>query len=157
VTKTEPYDHVTLAAIEEIIPKFVGDIQQVPPIFSALSKNGKRLYQEAREGKTAEDVGLEAREVTVHKLELLNTDHKGQGLPCFGLKVECGGGVYIRSLVRDIGYDLSTVATMSQLRRTKQGMFTIEHALKKPEWSADAIYDAMERTSSMIENVERAT
>jgi tRNA U55 pseudouridine synthase TruB len=66
-------------------------------------------------------------------------------LPLFTLNVSCGGGTYIRSLVRDIGYELDTVATMTGLVRTKQGPFLLEDALKKEDWSADKIYEAITR------------
>ena len=137
ITHEEPYHHATAQSIQAILSRFLGKIQQVPPIFSAIRKNGKKLYEEAREGKTAEDLAIESREVEIMSLHLLTENHKGESLslPDFGLDVECGGGTYIRSLVRDIGIALETRATMTHLIRTKQGPFTIDDALKKEEWT----------------------
>ena len=69
VTDTKPFDHVTMDAIEDAIPKFTGKVMQIPPIYSALRKDGKKLYEQARAGKTAEDIGIEAREVTILPLD----------------------------------------------------------------------------------------
>jgi len=118
---------------------------QTPPIYSAIRKNGKKLYEEARKGKTAEDVGIEPRKVSVYEMNLLPTDHNDEGLPCFGLDVQCGGGTYIRSLVRDIGEELGTYATMTSLVRTQQGPFHLDMALKRDEWTVDNIIDAIVR------------
>eukprot|EP00527_Entomoneis_sp_CCMP2396_P008925 CAMPEP_0198144312 /NCGR_PEP_ID=MMETSP1443-20131203/14370_1 /TAXON_ID=186043 /ORGANISM="Entomoneis sp., Strain CCMP2396" /LENGTH=298 /DNA_ID=CAMNT_0043807677 /DNA_START=139 /DNA_END=1035 /DNA_ORIENTATION=+ len=152
VVEEKPYDHVTLEAIEEQIPQFTGVIQQIPPVFSALKRNGKKLYELGREGKTAEDVKIEPREVKVYRLEVSPTNDKGEGLPaCFGLDVECGGGTYIRSLVRDIGVSLGTVATMSSLERTKQGVFLPEHCLQEDDWTPENIYKSIEKCKVLLD------
>jgi len=80
----------------------------------------------------------------VYKLNLLPEDEEGQGLPCFGIGVECGGGTYIRSLVRDIGQKLDSAATMTSLVRTKQAQFTLDGALPRDEWTADNIFAAID-------------
>jgi len=108
------------------------------------------MYEEARKGKTAEEIGIEPRRVEVHRMELLPVDENGDGLPCFGLEVECGGGTYIRSLVRDIGRELGTYATMTSLVRTKQGPFELDMALGKEDWSVDGIYNALVRSNEML-------
>jgi len=93
------------------------------------------MYQEARRGKLADDVGLEARQVHVYDLELLQTDHhqnaeddvssnlipnqNHNNLPCFGKRVDCGGGTYIRLLIHDIGKEMDSCATLTSLVRTK--------------------------------------
>ena len=148
IIDTKPFDHVTMNAIEEVIPKFTGKIMQVPPIFSALKKDGKKLYEEARKGKTAEELGIEAREVTIYDLKVLPTNEKGEGLPSFGLDVECGGGTYIRSLVRDIGRELNTCATMTSLVRTQQAQFLLDNTIEKDDLSADTIFAAIDKTNS---------
>jgi tRNA pseudouridine55 synthase len=146
------YDHVTsYKQINEVLQgKFLGKIQQIPPIFSALKRDGKKLYQLAREdGLTADDIQIESREVIIYKLELSdselllddlesknNNENKNklsqqQPIEKFSINVECGGGTYIRSLVRDIGIELGTCATMTKLERTKQGHFNnkLEHGI----------------------------
>ena len=152
IIDTKPFDHVTMNAIEEVIPKFTGKIMQVPPIFSALKKDGKKLYEEARKGKTAEELGIEAREVTIYDLKLLPTNEKGEGLPSFGLDVECGGGTYIRSLVRDIGRELNTCATMTSLVRTQQAQFLLDNTVEKDDLSADTIFAAIDKTNSEMKS-----
>lgn len=152
VTRSDPFDHVTVEAIEQVLPSFEGRIMQVPPIYSAIKKGGKKLYQHARSGKTEDDIEIEAREVKIHDIQFLQTDENGDGLPCFGLEVECGGGTYIRSLVRDIGYKLGSSATMTSLVRTQQGPFNLEDALEKDDWSADNLYAAIERSNVAVGN-----
>jgi len=154
IVDEQPFDHVTsLEAIHEVLQsKFTGKIQQIPPVFSALKRDGKKLYELGRQGKTAEDLKIEPREVIIYNLKLVGYDGGGgtvagatgatttnggstedeepkQPIQKFFIEVECGGGTYIRSLVRDIGIALGTVATMTQLERTKQGQFFLEHSL----------------------------
>jgi tRNA pseudouridine55 synthase len=118
---------------------------------SALKKDGKRLYELGRQGMTEDDVEIEAREVQIHRLELLWNDDE-ESLPSqFGLDVECGGGTYIRSLVRDIGVSLDTLATMTSLERTKQGVFLPEHCLpEENDWTAENIWNAIESSREML-------
>jgi len=151
-TKTASFDHVTTKAIQDIIPQFTGTIMQIPPIYSALKKDGKKLYEQARAGKTVDDIDIPAREVTIYDLEFLPEDSNGKSLPCFGLNVECGGGTYIRSLVRDMGRSLDSAATMTSLERTQQAQFTLEHAMHKEEWSVETIYAAVEKSNIMLNN-----
>lgn len=152
ITETKPFDHVTMDAIEDAIPKFTGKIMQIPPIYSALKKDGKKLYEQARAGKTAEDIGIQAREVNIYDIKLLPTNEKGEGLPSFGLDVECGGGTYIRSLVRDIGHELNTCATMTSLVRTQQAQFLLDNTIEKDDLSADAIFAAIDKTNAEMKN-----
>merc|ERR1712127_933618 len=142
VVKSAPFDHVNKEKVDSALPNFRGDIMQVPPIYSALKTGGKKLYELAREGQTAEDLGLEARPVVIHKLELLQELNRESGEPpSFELEIECGGGTYIRSLVRDIAQSIDSCATMTSLKRTKQGQFKLELALDKEDWSAEKIYE----------------
>ena len=90
------------------------------------------MYELGRKGQTAEELKIEPREVTIYDLKLvIDTEETSDGKPIekFSIEVECGGGTYIRSLVRDIGVALGTVATMTKLERTKQGQFLLEHSL----------------------------
>jgi tRNA pseudouridine55 synthase len=149
-TKELPFEHVTAESVEKIIPEFTGKIMQKPPIYSALKKNGKRLYEQARNGKTEDDIEIEAREVEVYDLKFLPEDKDGKTMPCFGLNVECGGGTYIRSLVRDMGNSLDTAATMTSLERTQQGPFTLNDVIAKDEWSPETIYAAVAKYNDIL-------
>lgn len=144
VTKTGPYEHITREAIEATIPSFLGKIMQIPPIFSAIKKNGKKLYKSARAGVSADDIEIEPREVEIYRLELLD-DNGTMELPKFEIDMECGGGTFVRSLIRDIGYQLDSVATTAKLQRTKQGQFTLDDCLQKDELSAESIYSEIEK------------
>lgn len=110
------------AAIEAILPSFLGDIMQMPPIFSALKVDGKRAYDLARAG---EEVKLKARPVRVDGLELVDipdADHAS-------FRLDCGKGTYVRSLARDIAQALGTQGYVSTLRRTRVGAFAQDKAI----------------------------
>lgn len=119
VDQTYPTEHIDAALIEEARQSFLGEIDQVPPIFSALKVDGKRAYKSAREGK---EIVMKTRKVTISNLEL------DGNLPELGFKVNCSKGTYIRSLAFDMGKALNSGAYMSSLRRTKNGDFNIEDA-----------------------------
>lgn len=112
-----------LKEIQKILPDFIGEIMQRPPIFSALKVKGKRAYEYAREGK---DLELEARLVTISNIEILEYEY-----PTLKIRVESGSGVYIRSLARDIGEKLKTGAYLKNLTRTKVGDFILEDAISE--------------------------
>eukprot|EP00531_Pseudo-nitzschia_arenysensis_P019303 CAMPEP_0116134612 /NCGR_PEP_ID=MMETSP0329-20121206/10745_1 /TAXON_ID=697910 /ORGANISM="Pseudo-nitzschia arenysensis, Strain B593" /LENGTH=327 /DNA_ID=CAMNT_0003629347 /DNA_START=115 /DNA_END=1098 /DNA_ORIENTATION=- len=148
IVERKAFDHVTsLKEIETLLEtQFTGKIQQIPPIFSALKRDGKKLYELGRKGQTAEDLKIEPREVTIYDLKLVDSGEETDGKPIekFCIEVECGGGTYIRSLVRDIGIALGTVATMTKLERSKQGQFLLEHSLPYSS-SIQADNDAVKR------------
>jgi tRNA pseudouridine55 synthase len=152
--KEMDWEHVREDDIQSVLlQQFTGTIMQKPPLYSAIRKNGKRLYEQAREGKTEADLEIEARPVEIYNLGYyLTQDQDGtpNTLPCFGLDVECGGGTYIRSLVRDLGNALGTCATMTSLIRTQQGPFTLEDALPKEEWSPEIIYGEVEKWNEIL-------
>jgi tRNA pseudouridine55 synthase len=164
VTKTAPCNHVTWKMVKDVLPRFQGSISQIPPIFSAIRKNGKKLYKAARQGVSADDLDIEPRTVEIYRIELLkpppqhdvatteNHDDDGAILdpPKFDIEVECGGGTYIRSLVRDIGYALDTVATTTRLKRTKQGRFLLSDCLAQDDWSADNIFEAIDQMNERL-------
>ncbi|XP_070219556.1 pseudouridylate synthase TRUB1 isoform X2 [Bos mutus] len=144
VTEEKPYDKITQEDIESILQKFTGNIMQVPPLYSALKKDGQRLSTLMKRGEVVE--AKPARPVTVYSLSL----QKFQP-PFFTLDVECGGGFYIRSLVSDIGKELSSCANVLELTRTKQGPFTLEeHALPEDKWTIDDIAQSLQRCSSLL-------
>ncbi|XP_007520031.2 pseudouridylate synthase TRUB1 isoform X1 [Erinaceus europaeus] len=144
VTEEKPYDKITQEDIESILQKFTGNIMQVPPLYSALKKDGQRLSTLMKRGATVE--AKPARPVTVYSLSLQNFQP-----PFFTLDVECGGGFYIRSLVSDIGKELSSCASVLELTRTRQGPFTLEeHALPEDKWTIDAIAQSLEHCSALF-------
>lgn len=104
----------------KVAESFVGDIWQVPPMYSAIKVNGKRLYELAREGK---EVERKARPVSVYEIELQSFE-----LPKVKLRISCSKGTYIRTIAHDIGQKLGCGAVMSALQRTKASGFTIEEA-----------------------------
>jgi len=122
--EAKSYDHVTQEMIEGVLEKFRGKIQQSPPRFSAVRKNGRRAYEWAREGQ---DFELPARTVFVHSLRLSKPYCETK--PAFELELHCGGGTYVRSLIRDIGRELNCAAFMQNLERTRQGQFSLEDCL----------------------------
>lgn len=149
VTQEKPYDHITKEDVENVLKTFTGNIQQVPPIFSALKKNGKRLSCLVREG--AEVEAKPARPVVVYKLSL--TDFQP---PLFTLDVECGGGFYVRSLIRDIGEALSSCASVKDLIRTKQGPFTLDdHTLREDRWDTEHITQALQTYAQLPEQASK--
>lgn len=109
------------AQINSILKQFTGEIEQMPPAFSALKVKGQRAYKLAREGK---DVKLEPRKVTIHSMKLLEYRH-----PFITLEIKCSAGTYIRSIAHDIGQRLKTGAVMEALHRTEAGDFMIENAV----------------------------
>ena len=127
----EQADHivVTEAQVREVLSRFVGTISQIPPMYSALKQDGKRLYELAREGKIVE---RQPREVTIHELELLSFQGGGPH-PQISFRVLCSKGTYIRTLCVDIGQALGVPAVMSQLVRTMSAGFTEEKCLTLEE------------------------
>jgi len=112
--------HITETLLKETAKKFTGSIQQKPPIFSAIKKDGKRLYELARKGETTE---IKTREVTVFEFEITKI-----ALPNVHFRVVCSKGTYIRSLAFDFGLALNSGAHLSSLRRTKIGNFSVNDA-----------------------------
>ncbi|RQR37461.1 MULTISPECIES: tRNA pseudouridine(55) synthase TruB [unclassified Burkholderia] len=119
------------AAVEAALARFTGEIVQVPPMYSALKRDGKPLYEYARAGQTVE---REGRNVTIHALDLLACE-----LPDVTFRVTCSKGTYVRTLAEDIGEALGCGAHLTMLRRTGVGALTLEHAV-----TLDALSDAAE-------------
>lgn len=120
INETFPTEHITSQLIEETTKQFIGDIQQYPPVFSAIKKDGKRLYEFARAG---EDVEIKARSISIQEFEITNID-----TPNIDFRVVCSKGTYIRSLAHDFGKALQSGAHLSTLRRTKIGDFNVADA-----------------------------
>ena len=116
---------VSEEAVKETILSFVGEYSQIPPMYSALKVNGKKLYELAREGKTVE---RKARNVNVFSIDVLEID-----LPRVRMSVHCSKGTYIRTLCHDIGQQLGCGGCMEKLLRTKVGVFKLSDTLKLSE------------------------
>jgi tRNA pseudouridine55 synthase len=122
IDEQAPYDHVDRQSIESCLhEKFHGDIAQVPPMYSALKRDGKKLYELARKGKTIE---REARQITIYSTDIHSYE---EGV--LEMKVTCSKGTYIRSLAHDLGEALGTKAHLSGLIRTKIGTFSTSDAI----------------------------
>lgn len=132
VINTIDCSHITLEALETKLSTFRGNILQVPPMFSALKRNGTPMYELARDGIVVE---REARPVTVYNLELASP----KNLPYFGLNIECSGGFYVRSLISDLAKSCDGCAHMTGLIRVKQGPFELSDCLSQKDWNFDAI------------------
>jgi len=114
-------DHITEALINTTTNQFLGTIEQYPPVFSALKKDGKRLYEFAREGV---EVKIKAREITITEFEITRIE-----LPEIDFRVVCSKGTYIRSLAHDFGQALQSGAHLSALKRTKIGNFNVHNSV----------------------------
>ncbi|XP_067858258.1 probable tRNA pseudouridine synthase 1 isoform X2 [Heptranchias perlo] len=144
VTEEQSYDHITKDDLESTLKKFTGNIMQTPPLYSALKQNGQRLSCLVKKGEAVE--AKPARPVMVYDLSVQDYNP-----PLFTLNVECGGGFYVRSLVNDLGNELSSCAHVKELIRTKQGPFTLdEHALPEEKWTIDEIVKAIETCTQLV-------
>ncbi len=121
IDQTFDISEITSEKIHEATKQFLGEIQQQPPVFSALKKDGKRLYEFARSG---EEVEIPFRTVTILEFEITNIE-----LPKIDFRVVCSKGTYIRSLANDFGKALNNGAHLFALRRTKIGDFSVENAV----------------------------
>ena len=142
LTETVGPTPVSSEQLVALLPEFVGDIEQVPPQFSAIHIDGKRAYKLARRG---EQLDIPARTVTVHRIELLEFD-----FPEFELEIECGSGTYIRSIGRDIGERLTCGAVMTALTRTKIGPYRIEDAITPEELGHESLARHLRRAAEAV-------
>ena len=122
IDATYPTEHITRELVEEVLKKFVGSIEQVPPAFSACMVDGKRAYDLARKG---EEVQLKAKTLVIDEIELLECD-----LPVIKIRVVCSKGTYIRALARDIGEALQSGAHLTGLIRTRVGEVRLEDCMQ---------------------------
>ena len=120
ITEERPVDEFSMEEITSALESFSGIISQTPPMYSAIKKDGKRLYEIAREGRTVE---RKEREITIYDIECTGYEH-----PYLRIRVGCSKGTYIRTLAEDIAARLGTLAHLSALRRTRVGVFSIEDA-----------------------------
>ena len=124
---TFPINHINEDLIINATKSFIGKIKQKPPIFSAIKKDGKRLYESARIG---EDVVINDRDI-----EILSFNIPKINMPLIDFEVECSKGTYIRSLANDFGKKLNSGATLSKLRRTKIGEYSIDKSISIEEFT----------------------
>jgi tRNA pseudouridine55 synthase len=126
VDATFPTENITSELVQETVKQFLGEIDQKPPVFSAIKKDGKRLYEHARAG---EEVEIAFRKTTIHEFEITRI-----ALPEIDFRVKCSKGTYIRSLAFDFGKALNSGAHLSVLRRTKIGDFSVENGIMPDEF-----------------------
>ena len=120
VDRTYPTGHITRPLIDEVIARFKGDIDQVPPVFSACMVDGHRAYKMARKGEAVE---LKPKRIRIDEIEVTDFDAARMLL---SIRVVCGKGTYIRALARDIGEALGSGAYLTALRRTRVGDYRVE-------------------------------
>lgn len=121
INATFPTSHITDALIQETTKQFLGEIEQYPPVFSAIKKDGKRLYEHARAG---EEVEISARKIAIHEFEITRIE-----LPEIDFRVVCSKGTYIRSLAFDFGKALQSGGHLTALRRTKIGTYDVANGV----------------------------
>lgn len=121
---------VTKDDVLEALKTFEGEIEQLPPMYSAIKVAGKKLYEYAREGKVVE---VKPRKVTIHKIELKNFDEEKQEAQVY---IECSKGTYIRSIANDLGQNLGCGGYLTRLIRTKAGKFLLENSIKMEDYNS---------------------
>ena len=136
--------NVTEEMVIEAIQSFVGNYDQIPPMYSALKVNGKKLYELAREGR---EVERKARPVTIHYIEILE-----MALPQLTIRVGCSKGTYIRTLCHDLGEKLGCGAAMAALERTRSGQFSLATALTLAELE-EKLNNAGEQREEMLQSL----
>ena len=127
VDQVFPIEHISEEKIKEATKNFIGEIDQFPPVFSALKKDGKRLYEYAREGV---EVEIKSRKITIEAFEITAIN-----LPEVAFRVVCSKGTYIRSLAHDFGKALNSGGYLSVLRRTKIGDFNVDNAITPDDFT----------------------
>lgn len=123
VNETFPTSHITPQLVDTVLHQFIGDIEQIPPTYSAVKVNGKRAFNYRRKG---EEVVLKAKNIRIDEIEILGFDGEKMQLT---LRVVCGKGTYIRALARDLGRALHSGAYLTELRRTRVGDVRVEDCI----------------------------
>lgn len=121
IDQTFPTEHIDEKLVHEVLKDFIGELDQIPPAFSAVKVNGKRAYEFAREGK---DPGLKAKKLVIKEIEVLNFEQNQ-----LVLRIVCSKGTYIRGLARDIGAALKSGAHLSALKRTRIGKYLVSESM----------------------------
>jgi tRNA pseudouridine55 synthase len=150
VIETADAGAVTEAQIKSALTQFEGDIEQVPPMYSALKRDGQPLYKLAREGKTVE---REPRAITVYSIELTDFDPQSQELE---IEVDCSKGTYIRTIADDLGQIIGCGAHIIALRRLKAGAFTLADSQSLEELEAAKQADGFSAIDAMLMPMDKA-
>lgn len=140
--------NISKEEIKKVISEFIGNIKQVPPMYSALKQNGVRLYELARKGI---EVERQARDITIYKIENIKIEDE------ISMDVYCSKGTYIRSLCFDIGEKLKVGATMTKLCRIKNGPFTLENGINVEDLSEDAIKENIISIEDALSRFDKVT
>lgn len=138
VNENFPVEHITCELIDKTLPQFVGDIEQIPPTYSAVKVDGKRAFDYRRSGKK---VVLKAKNIHIDEIEVLNFDSDKMQLT---IRVGCGKGTYIRALARDLGRAMNSGAYLTALRRTRVGDVKVEDCVNYDQfetWLQQQIID----------------
>ena len=138
----------TIKEIEEVLPKFLGEQEQVPPIYSSKVVSGVRAYKLAREGK---DVELKPSLVTIFDIKLLEKVNNNT----FSFEISCSSGTYIRSIARDLGESLGTCATMTKLTRTRTGTFYLNDCGDLDKLNEDNIKEHLVSLQNVLKDYEK--
>jgi len=138
VDATYPTEHITRRLVDEVIPRFLGEIWQVPPAYSAVKVDGKRAYDYAREGQ---EVELKPKLLVIDEIEILDF-----ALPMLKIRVVCSKGTYIRALARDIGLALGSGAHLTALERTRIGDIRLEDC-----WQIDDLVEFLDKEAQTVE------
>ena len=147
VTATLPYDGLQRSHVEEVVENFLGEIEQVPPMFSAVKIQGKPLYKLARKGI---EIEREARKVRIYRLEIRSFEP-----PMITFDVTCSKGTYIRTLCRDIAEALETAGHLVALRRTRSGGFSLADTISLEDIEQTPAGMVSEQLLSMEEGMKR--
>jgi tRNA pseudouridine55 synthase len=154
VVETCDVSAITEQAIKSVLPEFIGDIEQIPPMYSALKHNGERLYKLARQGI---EVEREARSVTIYDIDYLSLSKDEQQRLILELEVSCSKGTYVRTLVEDIAKKLHCCAHITALRRLIVGpyegdMLTMEQLIEMAEHGNEALDSSLQPIDSGVAN-----
>ncbi len=137
--------------VKNVLNNFLGEQEQIPPIYSAIKVNGKKLYEYARKGQ---EVEIKPRKITIYYIQLLKIDKENKEIE---FEVSCSKGTYIRSLCEDIAKKLGTVGYMKELQRTRVGIFKIDQAISVEELDENTIQEniiTIEELFKDLENIE---
>ena len=134
--------------VKKVLESFLGEQMQIPPIYSAIKINGKKLYEYARKGQ---EVEIEPRRITIYDIKMLRIDKKSCEIQ---FEVSCSKGTYIRSLCEDIAERMGTVGYMKELQRTKVGTFTIEQSVLVEDLTKENIEEHIITIENLFKNLE---
>ena len=149
VIREGDFSLLTNEDVLKVINKYVGEIDQIPPMYSALKVNGKKLYELARQGI---EIEREARKITIYNIYDIEISK-----PFVSMKVKCSKGTYIRSLCYDIGEDLNCGATMTKLSRIENGPFTLENGINIEDLNEENIKDNLISIEDALKDFEKVT